>query len=624
MLSLENAQKLPEATPNQKVQQLFSQLTNMSPAKQTAVNQAAHLALNSGQFQPIYYYTANPNASTGVQLGYPGVLAGAYSPYFGAAPNQFYNHPVAAYSQFMAPGQNLTANSTGLLGAAPGTRGTTFKKKGSKTGTKMQIYNSNSSNSESSGSIDNGVHSIHTKSSLSSRSEHGDDLVTGPKSFNQDRDIDSAHIPSNDNEAHTSNDQKEMTDAPKMIEMEKSELVQIAVVAPKVKKTKPPKPVKKVIVVDLPEELQTIDTVTNKLSVHGEILSVRVIKPGKIMPFDLKMYSGKIHDLGTTVCAIVEFDSPAGASASVENEEATLKLALLKQGAEIALYGKTTAETPSVHSSEHTQGESGIGCNINRNVSNRDSLSNHSHDDLDHPNNFEQEVKKVKAGLLPTPSEFSELASCNMTEVDFNNNNAQVQAVQKDKKEEKSSSTSTDNQSQVISTSNGRITTALTIILASGSPKPIPRSAIKLDLTSRRHPKINLCVNQLLPDPVNVGRISPGLLSDPSDELLVESRFSEENLDDARKYSRDYLFSLRECKRALQLPDGLPNIPELLPTSKQVVIVQTNSNAGPHKANHHNQGHGTHYNKGHHNNQYKYNNNTHHNSHFNKPSYGKQ
>jgi hypothetical protein len=73
------------------------------------------------------------------------------------------------------------------------------------------------------------------------------------------------------------------------------------------KKQKPQKPVKKVIVINLPESLQTIESVTSTFHKYGEILLVRVIKKGKILPFDLKQFASKIHDLGTTPCAIVEW-----------------------------------------------------------------------------------------------------------------------------------------------------------------------------------------------------------------------------------------------------------------------------------------------------------------------------
>merc|ERR1712226_1455768 len=405
---------------------------------------------------------------------------------------------------------------------------------------KLQANTSNLTSEGSDHGV-HGVHSSHTKSvSLHSHSEHGDQE-------------------SNDMPVNSHSHKPTVTFG----EVEVSELTQM-VVAPKAKKQKPAKPVKKVIAIDLPEDLSSIDTVTNALCHHGEILSVRVIKPGKIMPFDLKMYSGIIPDLGTTICAIVEFDSPEGASACVESETGNLRLALLKQGADATLYG-SGKRINSDSTSEHTHGESGIGETSNRLVSNRDSLSNHSYDELEPGSEFRPSpplptesvqlpVFKQKA-LLPTPTDLEPLdLGESMTEVDFNNNEAQV--VQPPVQNSQQSS-------KIISTNNGRITTALTITLASGQPKPIPRAATKLDLTTRRHPKINLCASQLLPDPVNVGRISPGLLSDPSDDLLVETRFAPEA-------------------------------------------------AAP--SDYHNKGH----------NQYKYNNSPHHNSHFSKSSYGKQ
>lgn len=170
---------------------------------------------------------------------------------------------------------------------------------------------------------------------------------------------------------------------------------------------------------------------------------------------------------------------------------------------------------------------------------------------------------------------------------------------------------------KVISTEKkGRVTTALTVKLSAVSPAlslgsgkntpvvadgeneddliPSPlvspcalhRNVIKLDLTNKRHPKY---IHPVVSISAN-GRVSPGLLADPGEELLIQKI-----IQNHKKYSRDYLMGLRESKRALQLPVGLPNIPDLLPTSKQVVIVQTNSNAGPHKSNHHKQGHNHHH-----------------------------
>jgi len=182
----------------------------------------------------------------------------------------------------------------------------------------------------------------------------------------------------------------------------------------------------------------------------------------------------------------------------------------------------------------------------------------------------------------------------------------------------------------ILSTTNGKVKTELTIKLILGSPRPIPRKAAKLDLTDKRVPKYvppPQGTGQLLPDPLDQntalghvgGRVSPGLLSDPGDDLLMmKSRTSEDHShEEHRKYSRETMFAIKELKRSSQLPSGLPNIPELLPTSKQVVIVQTNSNAGPHKANHHNQNHTNNYNNynNHNSNHAHGHNHNHHNAH---------
>jgi hypothetical protein len=88
-----------------------------------------------------------------------------------------------------------------------------------------------------------------------------------------------------------------------------------------------------------------------------------------------------------------------------------------------------------------------------------------------------------------------------------------------------------------------------------------------MDLTNSRF--TNCKASDLLPTNLpSTGRTSPALLSDPSDDMLMVARFSEDNdivEPEVRSYNRDLLFSLRECKRALEIPTGLPNIPELMP-----------------------------------------------------------
>lgn len=86
-------------------------------------------------------------------------------------------------------------------------------------------------------------------------------------------------------------------------------------------KKKKQKPSKKVLVVCLPEGLQTIDSVTARFSKYGEIVLVRVLKPGKVLPYDLKLMLPKVHDLGRNICAVIEFEQAISARKSVDFEK---------------------------------------------------------------------------------------------------------------------------------------------------------------------------------------------------------------------------------------------------------------------------------------------------------------
>jgi hypothetical protein len=104
------------------------------------------------------------------------------------------------------------------------------------------------------------------------------------------------------------------------------------------------KPSKRVIAINLPSNLHTIESVTTTFYPYGEILLVRVLRPGKQLPFDLKQYQPKIPDLAKTVCAIIEFEAADAAKFAVQTlrfrtKELGFRLALLESGAEEDLYG---------------------------------------------------------------------------------------------------------------------------------------------------------------------------------------------------------------------------------------------------------------------------------------------
>jgi len=103
------------------------------------------------------------------------------------------------------------------------------------------------------------------------------------------------------------------------------------------------KPYKRVIAINLPAELQSIDTVTSVFHPYGDVTLVRVLKPGKALPFDTKQYAAKIPELGTVPCALVDFETARAAKFAVHvlrqrADEVGFRLAILKPGVEEKLY----------------------------------------------------------------------------------------------------------------------------------------------------------------------------------------------------------------------------------------------------------------------------------------------
>jgi hypothetical protein len=606
-------------------------------------NQAQPPAVAAQQFQPFYYYTANGQ----VQIGYPQMLAGMYKNGAGAFPYAmpfYYNNNFlqqqAAQQQNAAMNAAMNFHNTQSMPSAmqaPNTNHTNPMNVPSNNKNNTKSGQNTGTNKQETGKKDSVKGKklikkmVQAQSSLtnSESSDHG--VHFNSHSKNESSDNGSNAECNSESEKEARNNQK-------------SELItKIAAVKPK--KSKPAKPCKKVICVDLPEDLQSIETVTNRFQQYGEILLVRVLKPGKVMPFDLKVYSGKIRDLGQTVCAIIEFETPSAATDAVQKEVGNLRLAALQQGAHIALYGSVDSDTNKAHSehsapsSDHTHGESGIhnqssftsrsGSSHAGTHSNHDDMSHDSHDDFDEqieqnqrkaslPNGNNKFLPNFKPNFKPRSSfcrgqkdlkievssknqnsehqklvaEVSGVSTCETiknVEIEKTPLSEQITTIpnnlrcSKDSACDRASSSCTDSsnettscakelnkkaESKIVSTNNGRITTALNITLTSSnnSNSNNIRTATKLELTSYRHHKvINMRACDLLPPPTRpVGRASPGLLSDPSDEFLMENFLAK--AQSVKKYSRDYLMSLKETMRASVFPKGMRNIPDIVPT----------------------------------------------------------
>lgn len=76
-------------------------------------------------------------------------------------------------------------------------------------------------------------------------------------------------------------------------------------------------PSRTVVVVNLTMELPTIENVAELFSKYGEIVLVRILRPGKSIPADVKKHVSKHPEIGSVTCAIIEFEHHDSAKSSV-------------------------------------------------------------------------------------------------------------------------------------------------------------------------------------------------------------------------------------------------------------------------------------------------------------------
>lgn len=68
-----------------------------------------------------------------------------------------------------------------------------------------------------------------------------------------------------------------------------------------------------VIAIKIPMEYSSVSAITQLFSQYGKITLVRVLLPGRQVPCDLRNYATQVPDMGTTLCAIIEYDTEAEA-----------------------------------------------------------------------------------------------------------------------------------------------------------------------------------------------------------------------------------------------------------------------------------------------------------------------
>lgn len=77
-------------------------------------------------------------------------------------------------------------------------------------------------------------------------------------------------------------------------------------------------PSRTVVAVNLPQEAPTIESVAEIFSKCGDVALIRILRAGKSVPPDVKKYATKHPEIGTTTCAVVEFEKHEHAKAACD------------------------------------------------------------------------------------------------------------------------------------------------------------------------------------------------------------------------------------------------------------------------------------------------------------------
>lgn len=77
-------------------------------------------------------------------------------------------------------------------------------------------------------------------------------------------------------------------------------------------------PSRSVVVINLPMENPTIENIAEMFSKCGEVALIRIIKPNSSIPQDVKKHINKHPEIGTSICAVVEFEKHEHAQKAVE------------------------------------------------------------------------------------------------------------------------------------------------------------------------------------------------------------------------------------------------------------------------------------------------------------------
>lgn len=96
-----------------------------------------------------------------------------------------------------------------------------------------------------------------------------------------------------------------------------------------------------VVAIRVPPEFDSVDQITTMFRTYGDIGLVRLLRPGKEVPSDLRNYATQVPDIGDSLCAVVDFESSEAALKAVRE----LKETFCETGMRLALLGPRMRRT---------------------------------------------------------------------------------------------------------------------------------------------------------------------------------------------------------------------------------------------------------------------------------------
>lgn len=96
-----------------------------------------------------------------------------------------------------------------------------------------------------------------------------------------------------------------------------------------------------VVAIRVPTQYDSVDAVTSLFHSFGEIGLVRLLRPGKEIPSDLRNYATQVPDIGNTLCCVVDFEQSDAALKAVRE----LKEKFIECGMRLALLGPRVRRT---------------------------------------------------------------------------------------------------------------------------------------------------------------------------------------------------------------------------------------------------------------------------------------